>query len=498
MPRAYTNPFNPQTPIGAGLQNIAQAMFGGPTPNEVIEREAKAEHLRAQAENARLHGELYRGQTAKTAAETLGLQRINQRLSPEGMDETAALAHVVPVSTVQALRGYVGGRNPMPPAVPGGGSVQDIADTLYSMNIGSMDKTSTAGDIELARNRRRQQRSEEAAISGELDPIALASGAFARTGHNPYSQTANGTSVIDITGRQRQDSPNALSWRSTQDSQVKRDLAAAGASGAAAGASSASAALSRGRLDEILSGNAHPWVNVLDKDAMGQDIPGTIKMVPRTQLTGRTPTADPSVLALRRAQAELAGARTGAAEGAGALSNARAGAIPSQIDLNNARADAANSQAGLNDVRADAGGFAPRAAGRQGAPRRITANDRVLIQKGIDDVLAQMDVGTMDDATKVAVQLEAERQWQAGAAGHQSAAMAAINAVAPQGFEDRRSGIPLVPSRFQPRGGVPAAGPTARGAVTPGPARIASDADYARLPSGSTYIAPDGTTRRKP
>lgn len=47
-----------------------------------------------------------------------------------------------------------------------------------------------------------------------------------------------------------------------------------------------------------------------------------------------------------------------------------------------------------------------------------------------------------------------------------------------------------------------AAAPASTAPTRPAPAgtapRIASDADYARLPSGSTFIAPDGTTRRKP
>jgi hypothetical protein len=35
-------------------------------------------------------------------------------------------------------------------------------------------------------------------------------------------------------------------------------------------------------------------------------------------------------------------------------------------------------------------------------------------------------------------------------------------------------------------------------AATGGPVRVTNDADYAKVPSGATYITPDGKTRRKP
>lgn len=55
-----------------------------------------------------------------------------------------------------------------------------------------------------------------------------------------------------------------------------------------------------------------------------------------------------------------------------------------------------------------------------------------------------------------------------------------------------RSEAPPSPGQTANPGAPPA------GAASVGPKRITSDADYNALPSGSTFIAPDGTTRRKP
>jgi hypothetical protein len=48
--------------------------------------------------------------------------------------------------------------------------------------------------------------------------------------------------------------------------------------------------------------------------------------------------------------------------------------------------------------------------------------------------------------------------------------------------------------QFQEIGGKKPAAPKAAGA----PAKVASDADYNALPSGSMFVGPDGKTRRKP
>ena len=59
---------------------------------------------------------------------------------------------------------------------------------------------------------------------------------------------------------------------------------------------------------------------------------------------------------------------------------------------------------------------------------------------------------------------------------------------APPGFKPQQSGGAITPA--------PAAG--APKSPTSAPVKISGDADYAALPSGAEFIAPDGTRRRKP
>lgn len=71
MPQYFANSFAPMTPIGAGLQNIAMALFGGRTPRETEMEEAKRENLIAQSLYHQAHA---REAQAKATAEEQALQ----------------------------------------------------------------------------------------------------------------------------------------------------------------------------------------------------------------------------------------------------------------------------------------------------------------------------------------------------------------------------------------------------------------------------------------
>jgi hypothetical protein len=62
--QTYVNPFTPQTPIGAGLQNIAIALFNGKQGDV-----AKAALQAQQGGMYDAHGELFREQARKAEAE---------------------------------------------------------------------------------------------------------------------------------------------------------------------------------------------------------------------------------------------------------------------------------------------------------------------------------------------------------------------------------------------------------------------------------------------
>ena len=74
MPQTFVNPYTPQTPIGAGLQNIAAALFSGPSPYDLAARRAKADLDAA-------HTELYRANAAKVRGETAAREQATADLA---------------------------------------------------------------------------------------------------------------------------------------------------------------------------------------------------------------------------------------------------------------------------------------------------------------------------------------------------------------------------------------------------------------------------------
>lgn len=95
MPQYYVNTFNPQTPIGAGLQNLGVALFAGMQPRDPRQQ--------ASAEQALKHGELFSAQAAKTKAEEAILRRRLEMASPDAIDDLIAARAGV---SVPRLRGY--------------------------------------------------------------------------------------------------------------------------------------------------------------------------------------------------------------------------------------------------------------------------------------------------------------------------------------------------------------------------------------------------------
>jgi len=105
---------------------------------------------------------------------------------------------------------------------------------------------------------------------------------------------------------------------------------------------------------------------------------------------------------------------------------------------------------------------APPKPGTQAQPRKLTKNDTTLLRNETDALLSSLDAEDADEQTKRAIVAEAERQWQAGAAGHAGAVKAAVDKLAPQGFE--RDGI------IGFRKSRPVGGAQSGGAITPAPA----------------------------
>ena len=167
MPRSrFASPFAYQTPIGASLNNIAQALFSGPTPIEQDKLQAESE--------------LRRAQTQKAAAEVADLEDFRRRRGDPYQNETIALGTGVPLPNVEGYRSYIRGGVPMPPALPGGVDHGVMQDRFAALRTGTMDKTSTALDIAKAGGALTDQRREAGAQSGVIPRIDVENFARAR------------------------------------------------------------------------------------------------------------------------------------------------------------------------------------------------------------------------------------------------------------------------------------------------------------------------------
>ena len=131
---------------------------------------------------------------------------------------------------------------------------------------------------------------------------------------------------------------------------------------------------------------------------------------------------------------------------------------------------------------------------RPPAPRRISGVDRQLFETELNGLLGSLNASALDDATRKAVILQAEQEWQKGAAGHANAVQTALSNVAPQGLETPwqwRSVVPFTSSQSRPVGVAPATtpktAPTAPGGGLPPEAR-------ARLREGTATTFGNGTT----
>lgn len=411
------NPIRTTTPEAGALQAaLGSLAFGGPSPIDIENREAQAAQRQA-------HALLYEEQTRKARAEAEAQVQMNDLRSTAGLNRTAGYRAGLPDTGVRTAEDYFAGRSSEAGTMPPAGPLLDkYADAQFALRTGMADKSVNPYEIERSLQLRGAGRRADDIRTGTLDPLTEAQAVFAQSGKAPFNNTANGTMNV-LTG--------AETINPVGDAAILLKKAQAGKEGAHAGLYSAQGEEQRAVNRAGVGGRFGPPVIVNDQEA------GEIYTAPGAT-AGRAPGAKPKP----------------------ALS-------PQEAALKEAQALLAEERARLAGVQADGGGFRPPPAARGGAPRRITANDRTLLDNAIKTTLAEMNVGGLDDATQNAVLAAAEREWQGGAPGHQSAAMAAINAVAPQGFEDGRAGIPLVPSKFRAKGGAQVAPPAAGGAGAP-------------------------------
>lgn len=436
MPR-IANPYGIQTPIGAGLSSLSRLALAR---RDNADRQALID---AQAEQAAAHSALYGAQTDKVMAERRAIEEQAAARAPDAQDEAVALRYGVPVANVRGYRGYVGGQNAMPPALPGGVNHADVGRTLYSLRTGLMDKTSSAADIALGENRLREGDARGGVVAGTVNPTAFRQA----YGTGPvFSQNAQGSVLNTVEGGVDQSNPLAVANINSERAQANQRNAAAGASGA----------LQRQRDFETRTG-----VNIGAPVLVNDPEVGPIYVAP-SAAAGRAPAArptdrsDPLVPVLRDGKTVY---------------------VP--------RSEAAGEEVGARPTAPRVGGTSrtPQVRGLTGPQQKSLGESLDAMHLGLDPAHRTQIVAA---ATALATNPASEQYMNP--TGALEAVLQGVEIENPM-FGKRRIANPAA---FAPA--VPRAAPTAARA----PVQITSDADYARLPSGTTYIAPDGTTRRKP
>jgi len=414
MPWYPVNTFRAMTPIGEGIQNVSRMLFGGATGEE---RALKA----AQAEQARQHADLYAAtiaeKNAKMAAERqaredmaaaprrmMGMIFGNQPKADLWMDSMKNGSTPVEDFTTP-IGSQVGPSQQQADIIPAQFDPATVAKAARLL-AGVHAAQALPGNDNMAHLAKfvgeLEQGDARAGIAnGTADPTRIAQGFFATSGKAPYDNMGGTGTFNLLTGDQRL---NALG-----DAKVATEGAHAVAYRAAGRASDASAGEHTARRKKV-----EEETNQLRSDVL-------------------VPVLDPDT-GLPKLDAENKPIL---------MRQSARGAILQRTEGRKAERDNADA----NKLPKE---------GAQAQPRKLTTNDTKLLRSETDLLLQALDHADADEATKRAIVAEAERQWQAGAAGHQTAVKAAIDKLAPQGFE--RGGF-MGFGKSHPVGGLPMGGP---------------------------------------
>lgn len=442
MPR-IANPYGVQTPIGASLKSLSTLALAR------RDNADKQNLYDYQADMYGAHAALYDEQRRGLADKRLALERAR---SPEALDEAVGLRYGVPSANVRAMRDYVGGAVPMAPALPDGVNRDDVGRTLYALRTGLMDGTSNAQEIAKAEGVYAETDARRGVIGGTVSPTRLRQ-AF---GTGPvFSQNAQGSVLNTIEGGVDQSNPLATA-------NIASERAQAAQRGAAAGAS---AALTRQRDLETRTGIRIGAPVLVDDPELGPTYTSPLSA------PGRAPAAKPT----DRPERLVPVVRDG-----------RTIYVP-------------QSEAAGGEVPAK-----PLSTPRPQTVRGLTSTQAKALEAAVDESFPGL---AKEDRQAVIARATAEATNPASPTymnpgGSVGAVMQGVEIDTPIIGKNRlkdRAGFATGRLTPPPTAPAPAAAPRAPAApAAAGPVRITGDADYARLPSGAEFIAPDGTKRRKP
>lgn len=212
MADRYANPYGPQTPIGAGLQNIATALFAGAgNRNRAALDEARADLYREQIDRGRaataLDDEKRRGIVAERNAVAAAPEEVltalfGDRPRAQDFQRFRNAAPVTRTVTDEAdphfgvsLSSPMGRPEWLSPEIE-----RDANDELRAIAYGMAGEgRDRASNIAQARDLIRRGRIQEDVLRGAVTPTRAAQAMYPFTGHDPFKQDAQG-SVLDVAG----------------------------------------------------------------------------------------------------------------------------------------------------------------------------------------------------------------------------------------------------------------------------------------------------------
>lgn len=219
----YSNPYTVETPLGAGLQNIASALFRG---KQMGEGEDKADLNRA-------HAEYYRASSAKARSDAKLSERLLQQRSADAENEAIGAAANVPTFNVAEIRR---GLNRY------GGPGVDFQEQVPAVRRGMLavlptyaDKTIDAERLAKALDSLKTQDIRDEVIAGRK-PASTVGQAFAATQAKPIFHFNEGSAGNLFTGDQtmnalgtaRTAQANATAERETQHARYYKGIADTG------------------------------------------------------------------------------------------------------------------------------------------------------------------------------------------------------------------------------------------------------------------------------
>jgi len=457
MPYRVNNTFTPASPFGAPIQALTRAMFSGLTP---AEEEAK----RAAAEAHRAQGEHYRAQNAKLGVETDALRQaatraqdpvanfVNNVFGAERGAEVTNFQRGVKTDQYRGSDGEDGPATMMAPAArPGWLSPKDEAALNEQARIIAIannltGKTSGNGYDDIAKAIRTGAAQD--AIIGGASATPYGKAFAATAGHAPFSQNAEGSVLNNLEGTVDQSNPLAIAVQNLKKEQAGKETAHAGAYRAAANASNASAGEhTAGRdLKRAQAGEIGRLVEVVDPNT-GQKF-----MVPEGK-------AGLSVLGRENKKELQDNAAANKPPGAKATRMIN----PAQVEL---------------EVNRALGVSMDKTTGKplEGSELPLAPALLARVKQRAAEIYGSSNSGNLTDAVNQAV--------------------AEAGDLVPETTPGRIYGTNPTGRRTSASTPAPASAPNPN-ARQVAPVKITGDADYAKLPSGAQYIAPDGTTRTK-